>query len=268
MTMKKEPKGSSEKTRQQSDIFTETRHVVIYGYTKQELTKVMKHFEAQLPDFVKITIDNTHLVTNITLTGMNTGVELLRFQMNKYHNNLNSIFTTDVVAMENMTISEVLGSLLLERELTVACAESCTGGNIAHRITQVPGSSAYFLGSVVSYSNDVKANVLGVSRNAISTFGAVSREVVESMAAGAAKLMRSDCAIATSGIAGPQGGTSTKPVGTVWIAVKYGERTVSECLHFSGDRNCVIESATNHGMVMLINLLRNSYEVQEDVNDD
>ena len=250
------------------DNFTETRHVVIYGYTRQELSKVIRHFEAQLPEFVRITVENTHLVTNITLTGMNTGIELLRFQMNRYHNNLNSIFTSDVVAMEDKTVPEVLGDLLHERELTVACAESCTGGNLAHRITQVPGSSAYFLGSVVSYSNDVKARVLGVSRSDISTYGAVSREVVEQMATGVASLMRTDCAIATSGIAGPDGGTALKPVGTVWIAVKYGEQTVSECIHFRGDRNSVIESSTNHGMVMLINLLRNSYIVQEEVNDD
>ena len=265
MHRQSENKKKKDKT---GDFFTETRHVVIYGYTRQELAKVIRHFEAQLPDFVKITIDNTHLVTNITLTGMNTGVELLRFQMNRYHNNLNSIFTTDVLSMENQTVAEVLGSLLHERELTVGCAESCTGGNIAHRITQVPGSSAYFLGSVVSYSNDVKANVLGVSRSDLSSYGAVSREVVEAMAEGVAKLMRSDCAIATSGIAGPNGGTPQKPVGTVWIAVKYKDQMVSECLHFTGDRNTVIESATNHGMVMLINLLRNKYQVQEEVNDD
>lgn len=268
MTMKKDKSNSGNPTNKKGDFFTETRHVVIYGYTKQELSKVMKHFESQLPEFVKITIDNSHLVTNITLTGMNTGIELLRFQMNRYHNNLNSIFTQDVVAMENKSIAEVLGGLLNERELTVACAESCTGGNIAHRITQVPGSSSYFLGSVVSYSNEVKANVLGVSRSDLSTFGAVSKEVVESMAKGASKLMRSDCAIATSGIAGPDGGTALKPVGTVWIAAKYGETLVSECLHFKGDRNTVIENATNHGMVMLINLLRNSYVEQEEVNDD
>ncbi|MCH5233603.1 MAG: CinA family protein [Muribaculaceae bacterium] len=170
--------------------------------------------------------------------------------------------------MEDKTVAEVLGGLLHERELTVACAESCTGGNLAHRITQVPGSSSYFQGSVVSYSNDVKANVLHVERSDISTHGAVSKEVVEAMAQGVAKLMCSDCAIATSGIAGPQGGTPLKPVGTVWIAVKYGETIVSECLHFKGDRNTVIESASNHAMVMLINLLRNCYVVQEEVNDD
>ena len=268
MTAKNDKPKTTENKKNRDDYFTETRHVVIYGYTRQELKKVIRHFEAQLPDFVKITIDNTHLVTNITLTGMNTGVELLRFQMNRYHSNLNQIFTSDVVSLEDQTVSEVLGNLLHERELTVACAESCTGGNIAHRITQVPGSSSYFLGSVVSYSNDVKADVLKVPRSDISSFGAVSREVVEDMAKGVATLMRSDCAIATSGIAGPDGGTPLKPVGTVWIAVKYGDQIVSECLHFSGDRNSVIESATNHGMVMLINLLRNSYVMQDEVNDD
>ena len=268
MTMDKDKTALNAKSKKKGELYTETRHVVIYGYTRQELSKVIRHFEAQLPDFVKITIDNTNLVTNITLTGMNTGVELLRFQMNRYHNNLNSIFTRDVVSMENQTIAEVLGNLLHERELTVACAESCTGGNLAHRITQVPGSSAYFMGSVVSYSNDVKANVLKVSRSDLSTYGAVSREVVEAMAQGVATLMRSDCAIATSGIAGPDGGTPVKPVGTVWIAVKYGYQLVSECVHFKGDRNDVIENATNHGLIMLINLLRNKYEVQEEVNDD
>lgn len=268
MSMKDSKNIKRKSSGKKNDFFTETRHVVIYGYTRQELHKVIKHFEAQLPEFVKITIDNTHLVTNITLTGMNTGIELLRFQMNRYHNNLNRIFTRDVVAMEDKTIAEVLGCLLQERELTVACAESCTGGNLAHRIVQVPGSSAYFQGSVVSYSNDVKANVLGVPRSDISAHGAVSKEVVEAMAKGVARLMRTDCAIATSGIAGPDGGTPLKPVGTVWISVKYGETLVSECLHFKGDRNTVIESATNHGLVMLINLLKNNYVEQEEVTDD
>lgn len=261
-------KVKSPKPDNNENLHTETRHVVIYGYTRQELSKVMKHFEAQLPEFVKTTIDNTNLVTTITLTGINTGVEMLRFQMNRFHQNLNDIFTEDVVSSENKSVAQVLGELLHERELTVACAESCTGGNLAHRIVQVPGSSGYFLGSVVSYSNDVKAEVLKVPRNVISTHGAVSKEVAEAMAKGVSALMRTDCSIATTGIAGPDGGTIYKPVGTVWIAVKYGETTVSECIHFKGDRNTVIESATNHGMVMLINLLRNCYVMQEDVTDE
>lgn len=246
----------------------ETRHVVIYGYTLQELAKVMKHFESQLPEYVKITIDNDNLVTRVTLTGVNSGVELLRFRMNKYQQNLHSLFSEETVSLDERTPAQVLGDLLQERELSVSCAESCTGGNLAHRIVQVPGSSAYFLGSVVSYANDVKADVLGVSRGDISQYGAVSRQVVSEMAEGVAKLMRTDCAIATSGIAGPDGGSKFKPVGTVWFAAKYHDRLVTECKHFSGDRNSVIEQATNHGLVMLINLLRNTYVMQEDVNDE
>lgn len=250
------------------NTYEEKRHVVIYGYTRQELTKIIRHFESQLPDYVKITVDNSDLVTKITLTGVNSGVELLRFKMNKFHSSLNSIFADDVIANDDLSVSEVLGEALREHELTVACAESCTGGNIAHRITQVAGSSAYFMGSIVSYSNDVKARVLDVSRTDIAQFGAVSREVVEAMASGVARLMRSDCAIATSGIAGPGGGTKFKPVGTVWIAVKYKDQLVAECRHFEGSRIQVIESATNHALVMLINLLKDKYEAQEDLTDD
>ena len=251
-----------------TQAYSESRHVVIYGYTRQELVKVMRHFESQLPEFVKISIDNSHLVTKITLTGVHEGMELLRFQLNKYQQYLRDIFPEEMVTSGDKTIAQVLGEQLTERELSVSCAESCTGGNIAHRITQVPGSSAYFMGSVVSYSNDVKSKVLGVERSVIESNGAVSREVVEAMAEGASKLMRTPCAVATSGIAGPDGGTRFKPVGTVWIAAKYRDRVVSECIRFPGDRNDVIEGATNHAMVMLINLLRNNYTVQEDVNDD
>lgn len=247
---------------------TEIRHLVIYGYTKKELGSIIRHFEDHLPEYVKISIDNSNLVTKVTLTGVHSGVELLRFKMNKYHHDLGSLFPEETVTTDDRTMAQVMGELLAERELTVACAESCTGGNIAHRITQIPGSSAYFLGSVVSYSNDVKADVLGVSRSIISSDGAVSRKVVEEMAAGVSKLMRSDCAIATSGIAGPDGGTRFKPVGTVWLAVKYKDIVVSECIHFPGDRARVIESATNHGLNMLIRLLRNNYVPQEDISDE
>lgn len=246
----------------------EKRHVVIYGYTKQELSKIIRHFESQLPDFVKIAVENENLVTKITLTGVNSGLELLKFKMNKFQQSLNTIFAQELISNEDKSISKVLGELLLDNELTVSSAESCTGGNIAHRITQNSGSSAYYMGSIVSYSNSIKSDVLKVSRNIIARNGAVSKEVVEEMAKGVASLMRTDCAIATSGIAGPDGGTKFKPVGTVWISVKYKNTLVSECRHFEGDRNQVIESATNHSMVMLIKLLRNNYELQEEINDD
>lgn len=251
-----------------SDKHTEVRHLVIYGYTRQELKNIMRHFEEMLPEYVRISIDNSSLVTRVTLTGVDSGVELLRFRMNKHQRDLRDLFEHETVCTEDKTISQILGELLAERSLTVSSAESCTGGNIAHRITETPGSSAYFLGSIVSYSNDVKADMLRVPRSLISNYGAVSQQVVEAMSKGVAKVMRSHCSIATSGIAGPDGGTRFKPVGTVWLSVTYGDITVSECQHFKGNRNTVIESATNHGMMMLINLLRKTYIEQEDLNDD
>ena len=246
----------------------EKRHIIVYGYTREELKSILKHFEKHLPDYIKIAIEANLLLSKITLTGQHSGIAILRFQMNRLHQNLRDIFTKDVIADEDRSLAEVLGYLLKERELTVACAESCTGGNIAHRITQLPGSSNYFLGSIVSYANDVKTNVLGVPQKYIDQFGAVSRDVVEAMAEGASRLMRSDCAISTSGIAGPDGGTKYKPVGTVWIGAKYGTKLVSECRHFKGSRNEVIEQATAHGMVMLINLLRDIYEEEDDLADE
>jgi len=246
----------------------ETRHIVIYGYTRQEINQILKHFEAQLPEYVKLEIRSENLVTTIRLIGVNSGVELLRFKMNMLHQSLQDVFNEDVISKTEKSVAQVLGDLLTERELTISCAESCTGGNLAHRITQIPGSSDYFLGSVVSYSNEVKANVLSVPRRDIDSYGAVSKQVAEAMVCGIANLMHSDCSIATTGIAGPDGGTKYKPVGTVWIAAKYLGTVVSECIHFNGNRNEVIESATNHGMIMLINLLRNSYIMQEDFNDE
>lgn len=268
MNDKKDSSADGRETKGKDVKQKETRHVVIYGYTKDELRNIMKHFEAQLPEFVKISIESDNLVTKISLSGVNSGVELLRFKINKFHQTLQDMFVEEVVSTEDKDIAQVLGDLLTERELTIACAESCTGGNIAHRITRNPGSSAYFLGSVVSYSNDVKADVLNVSRSELGRYGAVSREVVSDMATGVSRLMKTHCAVATSGIAGPDGGTKFKPVGTVWMAAKYGDQIVTELKQFDGDRDTVIESATNHVMVMLIKLLRNNYTEQEDIADD
>ncbi len=261
-------RNTPEKKEATAPLHTEIRYVIIYGYTRRELSKIIRHFESQLPEFVALTLDGENLVTRVTLTGRNTGLELLRFHMNRFLQQLTEIFSEDVIATQDMTIARVLGALLSERELSVSCAESCTGGNLAHRITQIPGSSSYFMGSVVSYSNDVKANVLNVPRSEIAAHGAVSRQVSDAMARGVSALMRTDCAMSTTGIAGPQGGTKLKPVGTVWISAKYKDQVVSELKHFEGTRTQVIDAATDHAMVMLIKLLRNVYVEQEDVNDD
>lgn len=152
----------------------------------------------------------------------------------------------------NDELSEVVGNLLREKGATVSTAESCTGGSVAAALVAVPGSTDYFMGSIVSYSNDVKINSLGVDQNAIEEHGAVSREVVEQMALGARGRLNTDYSIALSGVAGPDGGTEEKPVGTVWIAVAGPQGVHAKCFRFETNRQRNIQRA----VLTALNLLR------------
>lgn len=152
-------------------------------------------------------------------------------------------------------IAPDLTDMLREKGLTLSTAESCTGGNIAHHITMVAGCSDIFNGGAVTYSNQAKTDILGVDPKTIETKGAVSEEVVKAMAEGACKAFHTDCAVATSGIAGPGGGTDDKPVGTVWTAVVTPKGTFSELYHLSGPRSEIIDKATLLVLRLLINNL-------------
>ena len=158
----------------------------------------------------------------------------------------------------NNSLSEQLGGLLRSKGLLMGTAESCTGGRIANMVTLVAGSSDYFVGGVVSYSNEVKHNVLGVSEDSLRLHGAVSREVVEQMAQGAIRTLGCDCSVATSGVAGPDGGSPEKPVGTVWIAAALKEQVVSHCYHFGTVRAENIQSAADTALTMILELLQKS----------
>ena len=158
----------------------------------------------------------------------------------------------------NNSLSEQLGGLLRSKGLLMGTAESCTGGRIANMVTLVAGSSDYFVGGVVSYTNEVKHNVLGVSEDSLRLHGAVSREVVEQMAQGAIRTLGCDCSVATSGVAGPGGGSPEKPVGTVWIAAALKEQAVSHCYHFGTVRAENIQSAADAALTMLLELLQKS----------
>ena len=150
-----------------------------------------------------------------------------------------------------MTVAEKLVELLKGRGLTCATAESCTGGGVGSAITAVPGSSAVFAGGVISYSNEVKRNILGVSADILQTVGAVSSETAAQMAEGVRKLLKTDLAVSLTGIAGPDGGSDEKPVGLVWfgLATKDGVRT-EKCI-FRGDRAQVRAQAITHALGML-----------------
>ena len=157
-----------------------------------------------------------------------------------------------IFGYDNQTLEEVVGKELKKRKQTVSTAESCTGGNVAGRLTKISGSSDYFIGSVVSYSDEVKKAILGVSKDNLEKHGAVSREVVEQMAIGVKKKLKTDYSIATSGIAGPNGGTDKKPVGTIWVAVASPIEVVSKMFRFGDERSRNIERT----VITALNLLR------------
>jgi len=157
-----------------------------------------------------------------------------------------------VYGTENDTLESVVGALLKNGNATLSSAESCTGGNIARLLTTIPGSSAYFIGSVVAYHNNVKQNMLDVSENDLKTHGAVSEPVVLQMANGAKEKFGTDYAVATSGIAGPDGGRKDKPVGTIWIAVAGPKRTITRKFNFGNNRLRNIQKTS----FMALNMLR------------
>ncbi|MBQ1654431.1 MAG: competence/damage-inducible protein A [Bacteroidales bacterium] len=165
---------------------------------------------------------------------------------------LKRIVPENIIAYEDIKLEELVGKLLKDKLCTVATAESCTGGKVASLITSVSGSSEYYKGSVVSYCNEVKADVLGVSRADLEKYGAVSSTVAEQMASGVRRLLKTDYAVATTGIAGPTGGSDEKPVGTVWIAVATPTKVVSRKYVFGKDRSINIERFAASALSMLI----------------
>ena len=162
-----------------------------------------------------------------------------------------------VIAQEDLPLETLLGQLLTQKKRTIATAESCTGGRLAAALNALPGSSAYYLGSVVAYANEVKEQVLGVEQDTLAQYGAVSEQTVRQMAEGVRRLMRTDYAIATSGIAGPDGGTEEKPVGTVWIAWATPEGTVAERYQFGVARlrEQITQRAVTTALVRQIQLM-------------
>ena len=166
------------------------------------------------------------------------------------------------MSLQNKFLSKELSDKFWKEGLTLATAESCTAGNIAAVITAIPGSSHFYKGGIVAYSDEVKINLLGVNPETLEKQGAVSEEVVIEMVKGAMKSMKSDCAVATSGIAGPTGGTPDKPVGTVWIAAAKHDKVIT--MKASGDegRNKNIENATLHALQMLQKLFQNQENEQ------
>ena len=156
-----------------------------------------------------------------------------------------------LVIDEDIPLEFAVGKLLKEKGCTVATAESCTGGYIAHLLTSHAGSSAYFTGSVISYDNAIKERVLHVSKQTLETAGAVSESTVQQMAKSVLSIMQTDYAIAVSGIMGPDGGTTEKPVGMVWVAIADKNRVLTKQFNFRFDRRRNIELTANNALNLL-----------------
>ncbi|HSP56980.1 MAG TPA: CinA family protein [Halomonas sp.] len=163
--------------------------------------------------------------------------------------------TDRLTSLDLVALAEHMGRACRAQGATVTTAESCTGGGVANAITAVAGSSAYFETGYVTYSNAAKMRLLGVPVTVLEAHGAVSRETVEAMVAGACRESRADIGVAISGVAGPDGGSPDKPVGTVWLAWGDTRRVETECHHYAGDRQAVREQAVRDALIGLIRQL-------------
>ena len=230
--------------------------LMVAGITESALAQHLADFEDSLGQGLHLAYLPTPGLIRLRLDGRGTDGSGIELRFDEAVNRLKSRLGDLMIYDGDATAAEILLRKLADRKLTVATAESCTGGNIAHRLTSIPGSSESFLGGVVSYANEVKSGVLGVNPADIEAHGAVSREVVEQMAVGACRATGARCSMATSGIAGPGGGSDDKPVGTVWMAWAVDGHVESRVFHFPGNRLRVIDRATTEALLGLLAMIK------------
>jgi nicotinamide-nucleotide amidase len=228
------------------------RNIMTYGVPEAKLAEKLTGFEEALPGNVKLAYLPRYGMIKLRLTATGSEIEPLENTLIELVKKLYVIIPDLIYADTEESLEMTIGRLLKEKKQNLCTAESCTGGKIASLITSIPGSSEYFKGSVIAYDNIVKQELLGVAGDIIKRNGAVSEEVVKNMAEGARRLLKTDFSVATSGIAGPDGGTEDKPAGTIWIAVSSSKGTVTEKHRFVQDR---ITNITRFAYAAL-NLLR------------
>jgi nicotinamide-nucleotide amidase len=202
----------------------QTEHIIhktvhVFQIPEAVLAEMLSDWEDQMPECIKVAYLPQPGRLRLRLTARGNNLSMLQHAIDERIAKLQLIIGANIFGYDDDTVEKRIGELLNTRNQMVATAESCTGGAIGAAITSVSGSSAYFKGAVVAYLNEVKMNLLKVTSDDLEQYGAVSQQVVEQMALGVQKLLKTDWAIATSGVAGPTGGTPEKPVGTVWIAI-------------------------------------------------
>jgi len=230
-------------------IFYKT--VMTQGLPESMLAMKIKKWEDALPNLIRLAYLPRPGIVRLRLTAKGKDKEYLKTQIEEQIEKLGRLLPNQIFGYDDVKLESVVGEMLKKEKATVSTAESCTGGNISSLITSVSGSSLYYKGSIISYSNSVKAKQLGISESLLETKGAVSQEVVEEMAASVRKKIDTTYSIAVSGIAGPSGGSDEKPVGTTWIAVASKERVVSKSFLFGEHRGRNIERASLSALNML-----------------
>jgi nicotinamide-nucleotide amidase len=231
------------------------------GVGESFLAAKIADWEDALPDHIKLAYLPHFGQVKLRLTG--TGFDRLKLQeeLQEQVDLVLPIIKENVFGFDDDELESLIGTLLKEKGATVGTAESCTGGFVANMITSVPGSSAYFEGAVVSYSNHIKQTILGVSAQTLETYGAVSEQTAREMAEGARKVLQTTYAISTTGIAGPDGGSPEKPVGTVWIACATPDETVTQLLKLSNSRKINIELTATYALNLLRKTIKNAQKI-------
>jgi len=228
------------------------RTILTAGTGESVIAQRIEDFENNLPDFVKLAYLPNLGIVRLRLTATGNDEAALNQILEEKKAEIHTLIPEFVFGEETETLEEVLGRKLKEKGVMLGTAESCTGGYIAHKITSISGSSAYFGGSVVAYSNKLKTNLLNVNPEALKAHGAVSEETVREMVAGALDMLGVDYAVAVSGIAGPGGGTPDKPVGTIWTAVGNRQEIITKKLTLTKYRMRNIQLTSN----LTLNMLR------------
>lgn len=230
--------------------------VMTSGITESALALKIASWELALPSFIKLAYLPAASIIRLRLTALGNDIKYLENEVKKQIEKLCLMIPEHIYALYDEPIEVSLGKLLLDNNISLSTAESCTGGNISHLITSVSGSSAYFKGSVVAYSNEIKEAVLGVKQDTLMHYGAVSKQTVEEMAKGVRSVFKTDYALSISGIAGPNGGSEEKPVGTVWVAITGDNVMITKQFLFGDNRERNIQRASVSALFFLFQELK------------
>ena len=227
------------------------RSIFTAGEGESFIAEKILDIETSLPEYIKLAFLPDSGFVKLRLTGKGADAQQLTRELEVKQKEIADRLGSIVIAMEDIPVEQILGATMKQNCKTIGLAESCTGGFIGHYMTQVAGASAYFMGSIVSYDNKVKQNVLGVKEETIVQFGAVSEQTVIEMAKGAMKALDVDYSLAVSGVLGPDGGTERVKVGTVWMAVASASEVQTKEFRFFYDRERNKEMAAKNGMLFL-----------------